>query len=26
MFRNYTHRAEVFISAVNKLAAERGAT
>ncbi len=26
MFRNYTHRAEVFIAAVNKLAAERGAT
>ena len=26
MFRNYTHRAEVFVAAVNKLAAERGAT
>ena len=25
MFRNYTHRAEVFVDAVNKLAAERGA-
>ena len=26
MFRNYIHRAEVFIDAVNKLAAERAAT
>ena len=25
MFRNYVHRAEVFVAAVNKLAAERGA-
>jgi len=25
MFRNYTHRAEVFVEAVKKLAAERAA-
>jgi len=25
MFRNYVHRAEVFVAAVGRLAAERGA-